>query len=222
MCDLMDIVNDLEQWDVGKGVLMHGTDGTFCSGGDLDLVRAVHRPQLGTQMSTHMCQVAARLHRLPLISVAMIQGRALGGGAELATFCDFRLVTETVSIGFVHGKMGIVTGFGGGYRLGEIVGHVNALELLSTSQIFSCKGALDLQFASAILPDGSKAIDMAEDWLSDRISAPAETVHAIKKMVLNGKNPDMAAALEKETEIFASVWGAPVHQEALAKNMKHK
>lgn len=46
----------------------------------------------------------------------MIHGPALGGGSELAVFSDYILVTENVKLGFVHGKMGLSTAWGGGTR----------------------------------------------------------------------------------------------------------
>lgn len=55
-----------------------------------------------------MQNTLTRFMRLPLISVALVQGWAMGGGAELTTACDFRLMTEESVIRFVHKEMGIV------------------------------------------------------------------------------------------------------------------
>uniref|UniRef100_A0A8C8DK32 Ethylmalonyl-CoA decarboxylase n=1 Tax=Oryzias sinensis TaxID=183150 RepID=A0A8C8DK32_9TELE len=68
MVDLEEKVTQLENWTDGKGVIVQGAAQTFCSGSDLNAVRAM----------------------LPLISVALVEGNALGGGAELTTACDFR------------------------------------------------------------------------------------------------------------------------------------
>ena len=57
-----------------------------------------------------------------MVSAAFMQGRVLGGGAEVATACDIRLVTERVSIGFVQKKMGLVCGWGSGIILVQLLG----------------------------------------------------------------------------------------------------
>ena len=74
MVDLCDCVQRLEHWDTGKGLILRGSDGHFCSGGDLTfVVKALH---LGRDMATFMHDVTTRLHNLPLISVALIQGKS--------------------------------------------------------------------------------------------------------------------------------------------------
>lgn len=61
---------------------------------------------------------------------------ALGGGAEIATACDWRLITKDCSgIGMVHTRMGIVPAWGASSRLAAIVGSRAALELISSGRI---------------------------------------------------------------------------------------
>ncbi|CAN2391114.1 methylmalonyl-CoA decarboxylase activity, partial [Pristimantis euphronides] len=90
MLELEERISDLENWKEGKGLIVYGAEGTFCSGADLTTVKAISNPTDGLMMCMFMQNTVTRLQRLPLISVALIQGRAIGGGAELCTACDFR------------------------------------------------------------------------------------------------------------------------------------
>ncbi|XP_077156141.1 ethylmalonyl-CoA decarboxylase isoform X3 [Paroedura picta] len=90
MIELQEKVAELENWENGKGLIIHGAENTFCSGSDLNAVRLLSSPQDGMDMCMFMQNTLTRLMRLPLITVALVQGKALGGGAELTTACDFR------------------------------------------------------------------------------------------------------------------------------------
>ena len=102
MVELADHVTELSQWEDGKGLILRGVDNTFCSGGDLTTVSAILNSRDGDRMSQFMHDTLTRLHALPLVSVALLQGVALGGGAELTTACDVRVMTKTAKLGFVQ------------------------------------------------------------------------------------------------------------------------
>ncbi|XP_071004083.1 ethylmalonyl-CoA decarboxylase-like [Oncorhynchus clarkii lewisi] len=89
MVELEERVSQLEEWTEGKGLIIQGAAGKFCSGSDLNAVRAISNPQDGMKMCTFMQNALTRLLRLPLLSVALVERNALGGGAELTTACDF-------------------------------------------------------------------------------------------------------------------------------------
>ena len=74
MIDLEDVVGKLEVWKEGRGVLLHGTAGTFCSGGDLNLMNKLLSPSLGADMCRFMQDVLLRMFQLPLITLAFIEG----------------------------------------------------------------------------------------------------------------------------------------------------
>uniref|UniRef100_A0A8D2PTK6 Ethylmalonyl-CoA decarboxylase n=1 Tax=Zosterops lateralis melanops TaxID=1220523 RepID=A0A8D2PTK6_ZOSLA len=113
MVELQERVTELENWKDGKGLIIHGASNTFCSGSDLNAVKELSNSQDGMNMCMFMQNTLTRLMRLPLISVALVQGKAFGGGAELTTACDFRLMTPGSEIRFVHKHMGLVPGWGG-------------------------------------------------------------------------------------------------------------
>lgn len=109
MVDFSIAVEELESWSEGRGLIVCGAGKYFCSGGDLETVKNICDSETGYKMSRFMHNTLNKMLNLPLVSVALIEGSALGGGAEITTACDFRLMTENASIGFVQVKMGVVT-----------------------------------------------------------------------------------------------------------------
>lgn len=91
---LTEVLDELHEWREGKGVLLHGFNGTFCSGSDLVSVRATANLEAGLEIAQIMQYNLMRLQQLPMISVAFVEGYALGGGAELATGADLRLMSS--------------------------------------------------------------------------------------------------------------------------------
>lgn len=74
MIELDEIVNKLDQWIDCKGVIIHGADGNFCSGGDLNLARRLNNPEKAYAMATFMNNVLEKLRSLSMITVAYIEG----------------------------------------------------------------------------------------------------------------------------------------------------
>ncbi|XP_066999689.2 ethylmalonyl-CoA decarboxylase [Anabrus simplex] len=223
MVDLDKAVTRLESWQSGKGVLMYGSNNTFCSGGDLNFARKTSNPDDGFQMSCFMHSVLNRFEKLPFVTVALIEGSgALGGGAELAVACDFRLMMENAKgIGFVHSRMGIVPAWGGATRLVSLVGYRTALDLLTTARIADPKEALKIGLIDDIISSGD-SVKAAVEWLSLRTQYAREVVQATKSIVCNARRMHHEDSLSEERRLFAPLWGGPANQQALMKNIRHK
>ncbi|KAM4736054.1 ethylmalonyl-CoA decarboxylase isoform 1-T2 [Anableps anableps] len=228
MVDLEERVRQLENWTEGKGLIVQGSAETFCSGADLNAVQALSNPQDGMKMCMFMQDALTGLLRLPLISVALVEGRALGGGSELITACDFRLMTKGSVIQFVHKHMGLVPGWGGAARLVRIVGSQNALKLLGGALKVDPELGLDVGLADGVLEadqdteGAGTPLQQAENWLSRYTKGPVPVIQAVKKVVLAGRELPLSEALRKEKEVFGTVWGAPANLQALASKSKHK
>lgn len=89
---LTQVLDQLYEWPRGRGVLICGHNGTFCSGSDLISVKETASEEYGFDLAAVMQYNFRRLQLLPMISVALIEGYALGGGAELASAADIRLM----------------------------------------------------------------------------------------------------------------------------------
>ena len=224
MVDLWKAVNTLEDWKQGKGVILHSVGETFCSGGDLNTVKKISNPDDGYRMATLMHDSLTRLHQLPLISVALIQGKALGGGAELATAADFCMFTSRGEIGFVQGKMGVVTGWGGGTRLVQLLGQHRALDLLLTSRQVGASEAVKMGIANGITlsEDLDGAVEETKRWLQLKLCHAPEIVHALKQIIATARAVPYAESLRNERQVFAALWGGDANKKALEQNIKHK
>ncbi|XP_021922117.1 ethylmalonyl-CoA decarboxylase-like isoform X1 [Zootermopsis nevadensis] len=223
MVDLADAVDMLESWDTGKGLIIYGHGHTFCSGGDLNMARMFSNPDDGFLMAVFMQRVLGQLEKLPLISVALIEGTgALGGGSELAMACDFRLLTsDTGGIGHVHSRMGITPAWGGCTRLVRTIGYTKALNLLTTGCRLSGEEALHIGLADSIV-DTKNALTEASEWLKVRTNCDVAVLKSLKTMAHNAKEMSYQESLAEEKRLFAPLWGGPANRAALTQNIKHK
>ncbi|KAA0158860.1 hypothetical protein FNF31_05153 [Cafeteria roenbergensis] len=101
-------------------VVVQGDGGHFCSGADLGMLGDLHGASEGAEgealrefgrwMNGTMTSTLTALRRLPQVSVAIVQGAAFGGGAELTTATDLRLVSSDAVIRFVQATMAVSPG----------------------------------------------------------------------------------------------------------------
>lgn len=93
IAQLTDVLDELHRWPQGRIVIIRGRKHAFCSGFDLVSARASGNHTYGSYLAQVMQYNLKRLQELPMLSIAYIEGYALGGGAELALGADIRLVT---------------------------------------------------------------------------------------------------------------------------------
>ena len=153
-----------------------------------------------------------------MVTVAVVCGHALGGGAELTTACDFRIMHPNARIGFVHSRMGVTTGWGGGTRLVRLLGRKKALELLVSGRVLSGGEAVAEGLADAIGVEDD-AFEMIRSMVAGKDAA---VVRAAKTIACEAAEKELEEALEVERTCFATVWGGEAHLRAMDGNIKHK
>ncbi len=101
----------------------------FCAGADIKELR--NRPLAEQRRGAALGQqVFARLDRLPVASVALVNGYAFGGGLELALAATFRLCTPNAVFGLPEVTLGLIPGYGGTQRLPRAIGEARALDMI--------------------------------------------------------------------------------------------
>jgi enoyl-CoA hydratase/carnithine racemase len=124
--------------------------------------------------------------RPDLVSVAAVQGHAVGAGFQLALACDMRVVAEDAQFAMRETSLGLVPDLGGTLPLVEIVGYPRALEICLTGRWVDAKEAQALGLAELVVPNDQ--LDMAAgDLLAAILAAPRDAVIETKALLVNAR-----------------------------------
>ena len=158
-----DLARALDQVAAGdaRALLITGAgEKAFCAGADI--AELAGRTLAQTKRGAELGQaVMARIERLPMPSVAIVNGYAFGGGLELALACTFRLVTPNAKLGLPEIKLGLIPGYGGTQRLPRAVGGARALEMILTAKTLDAQTALAWGLASRVVEGDPLAAGIA-------------------------------------------------------------
>ena len=99
-------------------------------------------PEEGRALATLADEVFRRLEKMPAVTIAAVNGYALGGGCELAMACDIRVAAQNAIFGQPECGLGILPGFGGTQRLARLVGKGRAKELIFTCDRIDARGGI--------------------------------------------------------------------------------
>jgi len=103
-----------------RAVLLTGAGGeAFCAGGDLKWLETFETAEAGEAVTRRMRDILARLAALPVPVIAVLNGYALGGGAEVALACDLRVMEEHAFLSLRQARIGLMTGWGSGLEEGR-------------------------------------------------------------------------------------------------------
>lgn len=205
MHQFLNVLNELIS-NCPRVLVVRGRHGHFCAGGDLrDVKEHLLFPEVGAQMSLYMNWVLGRIKELGCFVVVVIEGAAIGGGAELAVLGDYILATRFSKIGFVQLNLGVTPGWGGAQRLVRRVGHTKAVQILTLGRIYSSDAALQL----GLIDEISDSIEASiSDLLEELLSKP---VNSMRNLVQWMKQVDE----ENESKLFKKTWASIEHLNAL-------
>jgi enoyl-CoA hydratase len=199
----------LEAADAGdvRAVVMTGAgDRAFSAGshvGDFENQRGA----AGRERHELESGVATRLARLPMPTIAAIEGNALGGGLELALCCDIRVAAEPAKLGLPEVRLAVTPGAGGTQRLSRAVGEARARELVLTGRVLDASEAERIGLVSRVVPAG-RAVDVAEEIGAEIAARGPLAVREAKRLIALSTDVDLASGLEAELDasdrVFAS------------------
>jgi methylglutaconyl-CoA hydratase len=135
-------------------VRLRGAGKDFCAGADLDelLASADLSPAANEASAARLGAVFTRIRRLPKPVLAVVQGRALAGGAGLATACDVVLAAASAQLGYPETQRGFVPAMVM-TLLRRLTGEKAALDLTLTGRLVGAAEARDLGLVTRVIPD---------------------------------------------------------------------
>ena len=158
--DLARAIDEVAAGDARALLVIGAGEKAFCAGADI--AELAGRTLAQTRRGAERGQaVMGKLERLPMPSVAIINGYAFGGGLELALACTFRIATPNAKLGLPEIKLGLVPGYGGTQRLPRAVGEARALEMILTGKSVDAPTALAWGLVSRIVEGDALAQGMA-------------------------------------------------------------
>lgn len=137
------------------------------------------------------------------VTIAAVQGHAVGGGFQLALACDLRVVADDVQFCMAEPTLGLVPDLGGTYPLVHAVGYARAVDICLTGRRVGAAEAVAIGLAQRAVPRAE--LDAAVDGVVDALlavpaAAAAETL-ALLTGVADGRDPGAALAAERAAQI---------------------
>ena len=187
-----------------RGMLLAGAgERGFCAGADL------------TEFGTAPSQTIARQVRwqrdlwglllgMPKPTVAALHGYCLGSGLEMAALCDVRVAADDAVFGMPEAGLGLVPAAGGTQLLPRLLGPGRALELLLSGRRFGAQDALAYGLVSEVVAR-SELVAVATALLRRVLRAPSPALAAAKRVLTDGADRPLAAALDLERRLAASL-----------------
>lgn len=191
--ELLDRLDAISQRRDIRSVILRGAgDRAFCAGADLKERRGVGPDEKWAQR-TRLFNVNQAIWRLPQPVVAAIHGFCLGGGFELALFCDYRIATPDVQFSFPEMSLGAYPGAGGPIMLAKNIGKARAKEILLSARRVAADEALSLGVVDMVVPYeelSERAVALATTF---QASSPLGTA-AVKTLINQGADLPLHAA----------------------------
>ncbi|HJQ45846.1 MAG TPA: enoyl-CoA hydratase/isomerase family protein [Amycolatopsis sp.] len=180
-------------------LLLTGAEGNFAGGADIAELRERGRDEALRGINSRLFD---RIARLPLPTLAAIDGYALGGGAELAYACDIRMGTPSAVFGNPEPGLGILAAAGACWRLAELTGRSVAKQVLLGGYRLDADAALRHGLLAEIVP-AHVLLERAHALL-DQLGRSSASALRLTKLVLDAPGPHPLADDLAQAVLFES------------------
>jgi enoyl-CoA hydratase/carnithine racemase len=195
-------------------IIHSGLDGFFAAGADIKLMADADRATLRAYGDS-MRAVLDRIAGMGRPSIAAIEGRALGGGLELALACTMRIGSASARLGVPEAKLGLIPGAGGTQRLPRLVGRGRALDMMLTGREVTAAEALAIGLLDRVAEPGGalkQALELAGQF--GAMSRPA--LAAVLRSVDEAAELPLAEGMAREADRVTDLLDSPDGREGLA------
>jgi enoyl-CoA hydratase/carnithine racemase len=195
-------------------LILTGAGRAFCAGADLK-ERVGASEEAIWKHNRAIFQVPLAIERLPVPSIAAINGLAFGGGCEIALGCDMRWAADTAELGCPEVTRGIIPAAGGTQRLGRLIGPARAMHLVLTARRIGAAEAHVLGLVDAVVPAGDLTSAVGETARTIAANAPL-AVRAARQAIRYGATHPLDDGLRLEGELQRMLYASDDCREGIA------
>lgn len=200
--------------DAGVLLVTGAGDKAFVAGADISRMQSMTALE-GKAFSELGLRTCRALELLPIPTIAVVNGYALGGGTELAMSCDWIIASERAVFGQPEVNLGVTPGFGGTQRLTRLVGRGMAMELVTTGRQVKADEAARIGLANRVVEHG-QLLNAALESARMVVSKGPVAVRLAKEAIQRGQDLELDAALVLESEVFGLCFATEDQKEGMA------
>lgn len=206
---LTEALDDIEESDV-RCVILQGSEGTFCAGGDIELMMEGLTSDSGTEelmeeAGKPINKTVQRVYECSLPTIAKVDGAAFGAGASLAIACDVVLASERAEISFGFRRVGLSVDSGTSYLLPRMVGENTAKDLVYSGDLLDAEEAADLGLFNRVYPT-DEFEQRAHEYVDTVASGPTVGLKNSKRLLQRGLNRSFDEVIEAEVDSIAEIF----------------
>ncbi len=196
--------------DVGS-VVVWGGPKLFAAGADIKTMAPLDPAGIRPVVSA-LGDALLTLEALPVVTIAAVEGFALGGGCEIALACDLRIASEGAALGQPEVQIGVMPGAGGTQRLPRLVGRGRAAELILSGRHVDAAEAAGIGLVTELVPSGT-AYEAAVARARSFARGPSRAIAEIKR-ALAATGPE-ERRLADEREAFIALFATEDRAEGM-------
>jgi enoyl-CoA hydratase/carnithine racemase len=186
--------------DPPGAVVLWGGRRIFAAGAEIAELHGTGADSVGAAFTSALSTLAA----IPRVTIAAVNGYALGGGLELALACDLRVCAEDAKLGLPEVLLGVIPGGGGTQRLPRLIGPSRAKEIIFSGRQVRAPEALAIGLVNRVTPAGD-VLDEALEW-AGLLARGALVAHGLAKAAVDqGLEGTLAEGLALEQQAFSAV-----------------
>jgi enoyl-CoA hydratase len=199
--------------DIKVVILTGSGEKSFVAGADISKMIDMTAKQ-GREWGLLALDTFSKIENVPQVTIAAVNGFALGGGCEIAMACDFRVASENAKFGQPETGLGVIPGFGGTQRLPRLIGKGRAKELIFTNDMIDAQEAYRVGLANKVVPLAD-LIQYCKD-MAAKIKSKGMYANSLAKACINqGLDTDLLNGLKIEADLFGLSFASPDQKEGM-------
>ncbi|MBQ4231825.1 MAG: enoyl-CoA hydratase/isomerase family protein [Lachnospiraceae bacterium] len=198
--ELSEALDNIDVNETRALILTGAGEKSFVAGADIGEMSTLTKAE-GEAFGKKGNDVFLKLEKLPIPTIAAVNGFALGGGCEISMSCDIRICSENAIFGQPEVGLGITPGFGGTQRLARIVSAGMAKQLIYTARNIKADEAYRIGLVNAVYPI-EELMDNAKKMAETIAKNAPIAVRNCKKAINDGLQVSIDEAVVIEEKLF--------------------